>query len=136
MAFPLLAAIPAIMPLISKLFDRIPDSNERARTEAEFQRALLDAAVQESADNREINKTEAQHSSIFVSGWRPFIGWICGLALAFQYLIRPFWIWAGSIWYPDSPIPPGLDEALWELMLGMLGIGGLRTIEKLKGKAR
>ncbi len=136
MAVPILAALPALLPLVNKLFDFIPDSNERARREADFQRALLDAAAQESADNREINKAEAQHSSIFVSGARPFIMWICGVALAFNYIVRPFWIWALAVWWPEAPQPPGLDDALWELMFGMLGLGSLRTVEKLKGKAR
>jgi len=128
----ILAAIPAVMPLVGKLFDLIPDGNARAKAEAEFQRALLDAAVKADADNREINKAEAQHQSIFVAGWRPFIGWVCGTALAFQYLIRPFWIWIAAIWFPAAPVPPGLDGMLWELMCCMLGIGGLRTIEKMK----
>ncbi len=136
MALPILAAIPALTGIVGKILDLIPDGNAKARAEADFQRALLDAAVQESADNREINKAEAQHSSIFVSGWRPFIGWICGAALAFNYIIRPFWLWAQTVWFPDAPVPPGLDDSLWELMFGMLGLGGLRTVEKLKGKTR
>ncbi|MDR2075722.1 MAG: holin family protein [Desulfovibrio sp.] len=131
----LAAFLPVLGPLVDKILDLIPDPNARARAEAEYQSALLAAVVQESADNREINKTEAAHDSVFVSGWRPFIGWICGLAVAFQYLVRPFWIWAAAVWFPDAPVPPGLDGVLWELMFGMLGIGGLRTVEKLKGKA-
>jgi len=136
MALPLLAAIPALTPIVGKLLDLIPDGNARAKAEADFQRALLEAAVKSDVDNRDINKTEAQHQSIFVSGWRPFIGWVCGCALVFQYLIRPFWVWGAAVWFPGSPVPPGLDGMLWELMLGMLGIGGLRTLEKIKGKAR
>ena len=131
----ILAAIPALMPILGKVLDFIPDGNARARAEAEFQRALLDAAVKADADNREINKAEAQHGSIFVAGWRPFIGWICGAALAFNYLARPFWVWIAATWFPAAPVPPGLDGMLWELMLGMLGIGGLRTLEKMQGKA-
>ncbi|WP_298034742.1 3TM-type holin [uncultured Desulfovibrio sp.] len=132
----LAAYIPIIGPAIEKLLNLIPDPNERARGEAEFQKSLLAALTAEDSDNRAINKVEAAHSSIFVSGWRPFIGWVCGAALAFQYLIRPFWIWAATIWWPGSPVPPTLDGMLWELVMGMLGIGGLRTIEKWKGVAR
>jgi hypothetical protein len=132
----LAAYIPIIGPAIEKLLNLIPDPNERARGEAEFQKSLLAALTAEDADNREINKVEAAHRSIFVSGWRPFIGWVCGAALAFQYLIRPFWIWAAAIWWPGNPVPPTLDGMLWELVMGMLGIGGLRTIEKWKGIAR
>jgi hypothetical protein len=132
----LAAYIPILGPAIEKLLNLIPDSNERARGQAEFQKLLLTAVTAEDADNRAVNKVEAAHSSIFVSGWRPFIGWVCGIALAFQYLVRPFWIWAGAIWWPDVPVPPTLDGMLWELVMGMLGIGGLRTIEKWKGVAR
>jgi hypothetical protein len=132
----LAAYIPIIGPAIEKLLDLIPDPNARARAEAEYRKALLNATVQEATDNREINKAEATHSNLFVAGWRPFIGWVCGAALAFQYLIRPFWIWAAAVWWPDSPVPPTLDGMLWELVMGMLGIGGLRTIEKWKGVAR
>ena len=128
--------IPIIGPAVEKLLNLIPDPNERVRCQAEFQKSLLAALTAEDADNRAINKVEAAHGSLFVSGWRPFIGWVCGVALAFQYLIRPFWIWASAVWWPGFPVPPTLDGMLWELVLGMLGIGGLRTIEKWKGVAR
>jgi len=128
--------IPVIGPAVEKLLNLIPDTNERARGQAEFQKSLLAALAAEDADNRAINKVEAAHGSLFVSGWRPFIGWVCGVALAFQYLVRPFWIWASAVWWPSCPVPPTLDGMLWELVLGMLGIGGLRTIEKWKGVAR
>lgn len=132
----LLSLIPGIGTVVDKVLGLIPDVNERSRAEAEFNKALLDAVVREGADNRDTNKVEAAHSNVFVSGWRPFIGWVCGAALCFQYLVRPFWVWAAAIWLPDTPVPPTLDGMLWELILGMLGIGGLRTVEKWKGVAR
>ena len=132
----LLSLIPGIGTVVDKVLGLIPDVNERARAEAEFNKMLLDAVVREGVDNRDTNKVEAAHRSIFVSGWRPFIGWVCGAALCFQYLVRPFWVWAAAIWLPDTPVPPTLDGMLWELILGMLGIGGLRTVEKWKGVAR
>ena len=132
----LLSLIPGIGTVVDKVLGLIPDVNERSRAEAEFNKALLDAVVREGADNRDTNKVEAAHSNVFVSGWRPFIGWVCGAALCFQYLVRPFWVWAAAIWLPDTPVPPTLDGMLWELIMGMLGIGGLRTVEKWKGVAR
>ncbi len=132
----LVSFIPIIGTAVEKLLGLIPDPNERARAEAEFQRQMLAAVVEEGKDQREINKVEAAHQSIFVAGWRPFIGWVCGLALAFEYLIRPFWIWVSANWFPGAVTPPGLDGMLWELMFGMLGIGGLRTFEKVKGAGR
>ena len=129
----LAAFLPLIGTAVDKIFDLIPDTNARNKAEAEYQRALLEIMAKEGADQREINKTEAQHQSIFVAGWRPAIGWICAGALAFEYLVRPFIVWAVAAWCPGGSVPPSLDSMLWELMFGMLGIGGLRTFEKTRG---
>lgn len=129
----LVSFIPILGPALEKLLSLIPDPNERARAEADFNRRVLDAVIMESKDQRDTNKVEAAHQSIFVAGWRPAIGWVCALALAFQYLVRPFWMWILAVWYPEAPIPPTLDGMLWELVMGMLGIGGLRTLEKVRG---
>lgn len=80
-----------------------------------------------------INEIEAQHRTIFVAGWRPFIGWICGIALMYNFVIRDLFIWVVK---PES-IPPALQmEHLMTVLLGMLGLGGLRTFEKIKDKSR
>lgn len=128
-----LSLIPLLGPAVEKMLSLIPDVNERARAKAEFNSQILAAVVAEGKDNRETNKVEASHSSIFVAGWRPAIGWVCALALAFQYLVRPFWIWIIAIKFPDLPAPPTLDGMLWELIMGMLGLGGLSTLERVKG---
>jgi len=130
----LLDAIPLIGAAAQKLLDLIPDPNARARAAEEYRRTVLDIAARAEADQREINKAEAASSSLFVSGWRPAIGWICAAALAFQYLLRPLWTWASGVWWPGAPLPPALDDMLWQLMFGMLGMGSLRTIEKMGGE--
>lgn len=80
----------------------------------------------------EINKMEAQHRSIFVAGWRPFIGWICGIALAYNFIIRDLIAWVS----PDA-MPPAIQmDQLITILLGMLGLGGLRTFEKIKDKTK
>jgi len=80
-----------------------------------------------------INEIEAGHRSIFVAGSRPFIGWICGFALAYNFVIRDLFIW---VLQPEE-IPPALQmEHLMTVLLGMLGLGGLRTYEKLKDKTK
>jgi len=80
-----------------------------------------------------INELEAQHRTVFVAGWRPFIGWVCGVALAYNFVIRDLFIWAIK---PES-IPPALQmEHLMTVLLGMLGLGGLRTYEKIKDKIK
>lgn len=131
----LLDLLPIIGPAVQKLIDLIPDANARAKAEAEYQREVLAIAAKAEADQREINKVEAASSSLFVAGWRPAIGWVCALALGFHYLLRPIFTWAAGVWWPHLPPLPGLDSNLWELMFGMLGLGGLRSFEKTKGVA-
>lgn len=96
----------------------------------------LAAAVMIVQGQIETNKAEASNPNMFVAGWRPFIGWVCGLALVYQYLVRPLAAWAFAIGGHPLPPMPGLDDNLWELLLGMLGLGGLRSFEKVKGVAR
>jgi len=79
-----------------------------------------------------INEIEAKHRTVFVAGWRPFIGWVCGIALAYNFVIRDLLIWA----LDPNPIPPALQmEHLLTVLMGMLGLGGLRTYEKIKDKS-
>ena len=84
----------------------------------------------------QVDLAEAQHPSIFVSGWRPFVGWTCGGGLAYQYMFAP--IANGLLVYFGQPTAfVGLDLAtLMPLLLGMLGLATVRTVEKMKGKAR
>ena len=80
----------------------------------------------------EINKMEAQHRSVFVAGWRPFIGWICGFAFAYNFIIRDVIAW----FLPDA-IPPAIQmDQVITILLGMLGLGGLSTFEKIKDKTK
>jgi hypothetical protein len=119
----------AIADLAGTVITRIwPD-----KSEAEKQQ--LAAAVQLVQGQMDINKAEAASGSVFIGGWRPAIGWVCAAALACQYIARPLLVWAGIVTGHNWPMLPGLDDNLWELMLGMLGMGGLRTLEKVKGVA-
>ncbi len=80
-----------------------------------------------------INEIEAGHRTVFVAGWRPFIGWVCGIALAYNFVIRDLFIWA----LQPQDVPPALQmEHLMTVLLGMLGLGGLRTYEKIKDKVK
>lgn len=79
----------------------------------------------------EINKVEAQNRSMFVSGWRPFIGWICGLAFGFHYIVMPL-----LLAYTDIKPVEFDTNSLFTVLMGMLGLGGLRTYEKLKDKTK
>ena len=86
----------------------------------------------------DINKEQAKHSSIFVAGARPFIMWVCGFALMWQFLLQPMATW-GLLAFSVRELPPfpELDIGpLMTLLLGMLGLGGLRTYEKRLGVQR
>jgi len=107
----------------------IPDPTKQA----EAALAIQQLAAQERASQTKVNEVEAANSSMFVAGWRPFIGWVCGSALVYQYLFSPLLPWLVNVFGGHAPPMPGLDDNLWQLMLGMLGLGGLRTYEKVQG---
>jgi hypothetical protein len=87
-------------------------------------------------DQVALNKIEAGHRSVFVAGWRPFVGWICGLALAWHFLGAPILIFVFSYLGMPVPLLPEFEmDSLLTVLLGMLGLGGMRTFEKLKNKA-
>tara|TARA_B100000900_G_scaffold350883_1_gene317669 strand:+ start:20074 stop:20451 length:378 start_codon:yes stop_codon:yes gene_type:complete len=79
-----------------------------------------------------INEVEAQHRSLFVAGWRPSVGWGCSMAFFYHFVIFPI---IRTI-YPDVEFPVLDTEPLFTVLLGMLGLGGLRTYEKMKDKTR
>ncbi|MFZ2541921.1 MAG: 3TM-type holin [Gallionella sp.] len=123
-------AIAELLGLGTKVLEKfIPDPAQRAQAEGELRAHLIawDAA------QAKINAVEAVSTNLFVSGWRPWIGWVCGVALAYQYVLTPIAVWLTAMAGIDLPAPPKLDDALWQLMTGMLGIAGLRTFEKIKG---
>ncbi len=79
----------------------------------------------------QVNEAEARHRSIFVAGWRPFIGWICGLAFAFHYIALPL-----ILTYTDHTPPEFDTNSLFTVLMGMLGLGAMRTYEKKQGNTR
>lgn len=103
-----------------------PDKTEEEKQQLAASLALIQGQL-------DINKTEASSQSTFVAGWRPAIGWVCAIALGYQYVIRPIAIWILLTINHPVPTLPGLDDNLWQLMMGMLGMGGLRTYEKVAG---
>lgn len=122
---------PQLLAVIPSLLDKIfPDQTKAQEAKARLLELQITGELEVIKGQLEINKAEASSGNWFVAGWRPMIGWVCALALAFQYLVRPIVMTK----YPALQVP-GLDENLWQLMLGMLGIGGLRTLEKVKGAA-
>ena len=95
---------------------------------AEIEHKTLDIEAAIRVAQAEVNKAEAQHKSIFVAGWRPFIGWVCGLALLYNFLVAPLVSQFTKLSMVALDIGP-----LITLLVGMLGIAGLRTLEKSNG---
>ena len=127
---------PLVGPIVNKFVDRIPDPNERARAKEDLEREIVGAANQAAIAQARVNEVEAAHKSVFVAGWRPFIGWVCGTGIAWAFLVQPVASWAAAIWYPEAALPDIETLPLFELVMAMLGMGGLRTVEKMRGVAR
>ncbi len=128
MAFGIDDLVAGVLGIVNKF---IPDPAQRAQAENELRAAL----VSWDAGQAKVDAAEAASPSLFVAGWRPFVGWCCGGALAYQYVLVPLAVWAASWSGAALPHPPALDDTLWQLMFGMLGMGGLRTYEKIRGVA-
>lgn len=99
---------------------------------AEEKQQLADALamVQGQLDT---NKAEAANTNMFVAGWRPFVGWICGTGFGIQFVFGPVGSWAAALFGHPTPFP-NLDlGTMMPLLLGMLGLGGMRTAEKIQG---
>jgi len=118
--------------LLELLLPLIPDPAAREKAVQTILSLLMDA----DKGQLEVNKAEATSASVFVSGWRPFIGWTCAVALAFEFVVSPLVQWIGFVAGHPIPKPPTLSEHLWELLFGMLGLGALRSLEKIKGASR
>ncbi len=129
--------VTALLPALGTLIDRlIPDRAAAERAKAEMEQQLVTAANQAALAQVEVNKIEAAHSSVFVAGWRPSIGWVCAAGLAWAFVLAPIASWALVVLGIRAELPAIHTDYLLELVLAMLGIGGLRTFEKLRGVAR
>lgn len=123
MAFGVDDAIAAGLQVLNRF---IPDPNAKIAAEAELRESLRKWDEAQSVTNT----AEATNPNLFVSGWRPAIGWIGAAGLAYQYVIRPLATATGHGTYPP------LDGSLLELVMALLGMAGLRTYEKKIGVAR
>ena len=122
---------------ISTLLDKvIPDADERSRLAHEIA-TLAERQSHEIAKAQiEVNKAEASNHSMFVSGWRPAVGWVCCAGLATNYLLVPICNFVLTITESPITVPPLDLSEMMPVLLGMLGLGGLRTYEKTKDVAR
>ena len=118
--------------LINKLF---PDPAQAAQAQLALLKMQQDGELAAISGQMEINKIEAGSSSVFVAGWRPFAGWVCGIGLAYVSIIEPVArLIATLVGYTGAF--PAIDTTLtMQVLLGMLGMGGLRSLDKIKGVA-
>jgi len=125
-----------------KIIDKfIPDPEAKARAQLEMMNIKqaeefkkIDAALQEQQMQADINKVEAGSDHVFVAGWRPFIGWVCGAGLALQVIIFPCISTVVSLIIGHPPVMPEMPiEVLMVNLTGMLGLGAYRSYEKVKG---
>jgi len=135
---------PLILEAGFKILERvIPDPQAKAAAQMELLKmqqagelAVMANDLETARLQTEVNKVEAASSSVWVGGWRPGVGWTCAAALFWHYIGAPFAGWVLLLMGNDTPIPAVELGDLIVILAGMLGLGGLRTAEKMKGVAR
>ena len=113
---------------IGNIIDDVYTSDEEKLDKKE---AMARLALKPHMVQTEINKIEAQHRSVFVAGWRPFIGWVCGVGLCMSFIINPLIQWYTGQKGAEMPL-----DAMLTLVTSLLGLGAMRTFEKMHGRAK
>lgn len=128
--------ISSISNLANTLITKIwPDPKDQASAEALLIKTQMDAALAQAQQQIDINKIEAGSTNIFVSGWRPFVGWACGVAFAGHFIIMPTLNWLVQL-FGHAPITIPFDmDTLSTVLMGLLGLGAMRSVEKVAGVA-
>lgn len=127
----------ALIGPVSGLLDKFVEDKDAKNAMAHEIATMAEKAAYENAKLQiEVNKAEAASASLFKGGWRPFIGWVCGIAFAYHFVVQPILVFvlvAAGLAIPD--LPEFDMGTLMPVLMGMLGLGGLRTFEKVQGKA-
>jgi len=128
--------ITAIVTVGSQLIERLfPDPAQAAEAKLKLVELQQNGDLAAIAGQMDINKVEAANSSIFVSGWRPFVGWVCGFGLGYVAIVEPIARFVATM-SGYSGTFPAIDTTLtMQILIGMLGMGGLRSLDKAKGVA-
>ena len=126
--------IPSLLPAVTDVIGRFlpEDKEKRAAAEREIEKQLATHLAKIDLAQLEINKQDAAHRNIFVSGWRPFIGWSCGIAMCYAYIIQPITVFVLAQTGNLVSLPTLDLSEMMPVLLGMLGLGGLRSFEKYK----
>lgn len=136
-----LTPISAILDIGSKVIDRVwPDPATRDAAKLELFKAQQAGEMAEAQRSFELakgqietNTAEAANTNLFVAGWRPAVGWVCAASLAGSYLVGPLLEWLAALVGHPTKFPPLDGAALSGILMAMLGFGGMRTYEKVKG---
>ena len=128
--------VTALFEVGSKVLDRVlPDPAQQAAAKLELLKLQQNGELAQITGQMDINKVEAASSSLFVSGWRPSVGWVCSAGFAVQFIVGPLAEWGAALAGHPVKFPQMDTGTMMPLLLGMLGLGGLRTAEKLADKA-
>jgi len=130
-------ALTALIGPATKLLGKFIEDKDQKNKLAHSIATMAEKHAQELSKGQiEVNKEQAKHPSLFVSGARPAIMWVCCLGLLWQFFVGPVLTWATGIWFPDM-VPPQLEvEGLITLVMSLLGLGAMRSFEKSKNVAR
>ena len=124
----------ALLDIGAKILDRvIPDKNAAALAKAELEKSIMSGELQLTLGQLQVNLEEAKSTHWFVAGWRPFVGWICGFGLVYQFLLQPLMNGLFIAFNADAPFPILDLSTLMTVLFGILGLGTMRTYEKYKG---
>jgi len=126
---PAIDAVSAVGNVVDQLFT---SDDERAQV------ALLMEKLRQQPQilQAEINRLEASHRSLFVAGWRPFIGWVCGLGFLWAFILHPLFLWVVAVRGMAITPPEIMTDNMMELVLALLGLGTLRSVEKMTGRSK
>lgn len=132
-----------LLPTVMGLLDRVlPDQKAAADAKIELMKlaqngdlAQLNSVVQLATNQADINKVEAANGSLFVAGWRPAIGWVCGAAFAFKFILGPSAVVVMAMAGHPITLPVFDFTEMSTVLMGMLGLGAMRSVEKIKGAA-
>ena len=125
----------ALLGPATQLLDKFVEDKDKKNELAHEIATMAERHAQELAKGQlDINKEEAKHRSIFVSGWRPSVGWVSSIAMAYHFVVQPLIVFGVTVAGVEIPELPKFDmNSLMTVLMGMLGLGGLRTFEKTKG---
>jgi hypothetical protein len=134
---------PTLIPLLGNLMDKLfPDPGVAANAKLELMKLAqtgeleqLHADLQMATGQMDINKVEAANPTLFISGWRPFIGWVCGLGCAWNWIGLPVGIFVAGLLGQHLDLKQADLSEMMPLLMGMLGMGAMRSYEKVKGVA-